>query len=52
MDYGDGNDDITQFVFRPHEDILKTHECSKVISIIHDVELVSIIKYDIKIVYE
>ena len=52
MDYGDRNDDITQSVFRSHEYILKTWECSKVISIIHDVEVVSIIKYEIKVVYE
>ena len=52
MDYRERNDDITKSVFRSHEDILKTPECSKVISIIHYVEVVFIIKHEIKVVYE
>ena len=51
MDYGDGNDVIMQSVFRSHEDLVEKWECLKVIPIIHDSEVVSII-YEIKIVSE
>ena len=43
---------MTKSLSLSHEDILKTQECFRVISIIHDVEVVSIIKYEIKVVYE
>ena len=43
MDYGDGNDVIMQYVFRSQEDLVDIWECFKVISIIHDSEVVSIL---------
>ena len=49
MDYGDGNDVIVQPIFTSHEDLVETWDCFKVISIIHDYEVVSII-YEIKVV--
>ena len=51
MNYGDGNDVIVQFVFRSHEELVEKCECFKVISIIHDSEVVSII-CEIKLVSE
>ena len=51
MDYGDGNDVIVQSVFRSHEELVEKWGCFKVISIIHDSEVVSII-YEIKVVSE
>ena len=49
MDRGDGNGVIMQSVFRSHEKLVEKWGCFKVISIIHDSEVVSII-YEIKIV--
>ena len=43
MDYEDGDDVIMQSVFRSHEELIEKWECFKVISIIHDSEVVSII---------
>ena len=49
MDYWDGNDIIMQSVFRSHEEIVEKWECFKVIYIIHDSKVVSII-YEIQVV--
>ena len=51
MDYEDGNDVIMQFVFRLDEEIVEKWGCFKVIYIIHDSEVLSII-YEIKVVSE
>ena len=51
MDYGDGNDVIMQSVFRSHAKLVEKCGCFKVISNIHDSEVVSII-YEIKVFYE
>ena len=51
MDYGDGNDVIVQSVFRSHEELVDKWGCFKVIYIIHDSEVVSII-YEIKLISE
>ena len=49
MDYGDGNNVITQSISRSHEELVEKWDCFKVISIIHDSKVVSII-YEIKVV--
>ena len=51
MDCGDVNDVIMQSVFRSHEELVEKWGCFKVISIIHDYDVVSII-YEIKVVSE
>ena len=51
MHFGDGNDVIMQSVLRSHEEIVEKWGCFKVISIIHDSEVVSII-YGFKVVFE
>ena len=49
MEYDDGNDVIIQFVFKSHEKLVEKWEFFKVISIICDYEVASII-YEIKVV--